>query len=108
MKIDLKAITINQCWQGRRFKAPKYTQWRKDAVLLLSQHKKYKEEIEYELTINVYTRHASTSDTDNFIKPIQDALVEAGIIPDDKYIKRVICEKFKSKEDYFEYYISSL
>lgn len=106
-RIDIKPISANQCWQGRRFKTPEYKIWRLSVGILMKKHKRFSQG-KYEVNLRVYTRYCATSDVDNFIKPALDSLVESGIIPDDKYIQKVTCEKFKSDTDYFEYEIKEL
>lgn len=106
-RVDIKPISANQCWQGKRFKTPEYKNWREIVGYTMKSHKKFPAG-KYEVNLRVFTRHCATSDVDNFIKPALDSLVEAKIIPDDKYIQKVICEKFKSDTDYFEYEIKEL
>jgi len=101
-KVDIKPMTANKCWQGRRFKTVKYKDWRDQVGYLIKNDKKFTGG-KYELLIHVYTKYSSTSDVDNFIKPIMDCLVDVGIIEDDRFIQKVTCEKFKSAENYFEY-----
>ena len=35
MKVNIKPLSINQCFQGRRFKTPKYKQYEKELMILL-------------------------------------------------------------------------
>jgi len=90
--LPLKAITVNQCWQGRRFKTAAYNQWRNAATMLLKGVEKGKVkwcEVELEFLVKSF----STTDVDNLIKPTLDALVESGILEDDRYITKVTASK---------------
>lgn len=92
--IPLKPITVNQCWQGRRFKTPKYKEWRKAIGWLLNKDKYPRGECE--VILDFYIKHYSTTDVDNLIKPTLDALQEHGVIENDKYIVSIRATKHKS------------
>jgi len=98
LEIKLKPITVNQCWQGRRFKTPAYTNWRKSFSLLLKDKSQIKGELS--VILEFYIKHASTTDTDNLIKPTLDALKEIGVIVDDKYITEIHAYKYKSDKEF--------
>ena len=97
LEINISPISINKVFQGRRFKTPEYTQWRKDFSWIVKKvHHKCTG-----LKIDFYIKNFAMSDVDNMVKPFLDALVENKIIDDDRYIKKLILEKFKvdNKED---------
>lgn len=35
IEIKIKPLSVNQCWQGRRFKTPKYKKYERDCLYLL-------------------------------------------------------------------------
>ena len=71
MRIDIKPLSVNQCWQGKRFKTPKYKQYEKDMFMMLPKidipEPPFK--VYYEFGFS-----SANSDLDNPIKPLQDIL----------------------------------
>ena len=88
-------------WQGRRFKTQKYKDYEKEALILLRGQEKFKGK-NISLSIKFYLKYASTTDIDNLLKPLFDILTKAEIITDDRYIYKLIVEKYKAKEDRVE------
>ena len=70
-KIDIKPLTVNQCWQGRRFKTKEYKRFERDLQFLLP-----KIEIpEGHLKLTIIWGFSNVqSDADNPVKPFQDIL----------------------------------
>lgn len=93
-EIRVKPLSINDAWQGRRFKTPKYKRFAEEVGIRLLKHKKPKLG-DSKLCIH-YRFHISNmrSDVDNFIKAFQDVLFTwLGI--DDSRIVRLTAEKIK-------------
>ena len=70
MKIKIKPLSVNDAWQGRRFKSPKYTAYEQELLLLLPR-------IEIKAPSVVFYRFGvsnNASDYDNLIKASQDVL----------------------------------
>lgn len=71
IKIDVKPLTVNQCWQGKRFKTPEYKAYEKEVLLKLPRivvpHGKLKIILEFGVS-------NMQSDWDNPVKPFQDIL----------------------------------
>jgi Holliday junction resolvase RusA-like endonuclease len=71
MRIDIKPLSVNQCWQGKRFKTPKYKGYEKEMLLRLPKinipNPPFK--VYYEFGFS-----SANSDLDNPIKPLQDIL----------------------------------
>jgi Holliday junction resolvase RusA-like endonuclease len=99
-KLLIKPLTVNKVWQGRRFKTKAYKDYEIELLELLKGVKKTKGFIE--VNYKIYLKYFSTSDVGNFEKPLTDIIVKSGIIDDDKYIKRIVMEKFKSDVDYIQ------
>ena len=59
---------------------------------------KYLANNRYILSVNVY-RRTNRGDADNFLKSVQDALQDSGVIADDSQIDRATVEKFIDKEN---------
>ena len=99
LKIPVKPISVNAVWQGRRFKTKAYKQYEYDCMWFMGSKKLVGE---VEVHYRFYLKNYALSDVDNLIKPIQDIMVKSGIIEDDRKIKKVVAEKFKSNEDKIE------
>ena len=102
MKIELKAkaLSVNKCWQGRRFKTQDYKDYEKELTALLTPYRRFKT-LEGNLIIDIvfHLKRASTTDFDNLLKPLFDILVKNKIISDDRFIWDMKVKKIKSKED---------
>lgn len=72
-KIQIKPLSVNECWRGRRFKTPKYIKYQDDVFLLLPAMPAFPKKAKLSLTISVEvsTRNA---DVDNICKPFIDIL----------------------------------
>jgi hypothetical protein len=85
-KINIKPLSVNQCWQGRRFKTPAYKGYEKELLLKLKPlnmpEKPY--EVYYNFGIS------NLSDFDNIIKPFQDILQKRYLFNDKDIMKAVI------------------
>lgn len=95
--LNISPISINRCWQGRRFKTKEYSEWREDVLNLFLPYKKIKwpDKCFFHLTLVFYIKNFLKSDIDNMIKPTQDAIVEARVIPDDRMIKKLTVQKIQ-------------
>lgn len=71
MKITIKPLTVNQAWQGKRFKTPAYKAYEQELMYKLGQV-----EIPDPPLMAVYEFGVSSPlcDWDNPIKPMQDVL----------------------------------
>lgn len=108
IKLEIKPMSVNKCWQGKRFKSREYRDYEHDVFLLLSILKPERLLIgAIEIDYKFYLKSIWMSDLDNFAKPLTDILVKAQIIPDDRYIAKMTLEKIKSKTDYIEISIKS-
>ncbi len=71
--INVKALSINMCFQGRRFKTPAYAKYERDILLMLPKLKIGN--APYELYLDVGFSNRS-QDLDNICKPFLDCLVK--------------------------------
>lgn len=104
-------ISINQCWKGRRFKTAEYKAWRETVGWLMHGHPKMPRTPQkpfYELHLVFYKKSLITYDSGNNIKAVEDALVDVGIIDDDRYILRHTIEKKIGDPAYFEFKVVSV
>ena len=93
-RIDIKPLSINAAFQGRRFKTPAYKKYEKDMLLLLPKIKlpepPYKVYYEFGLS-------NKANDWDNSIKMLQDLLQEKYKFNDkdiyEGFVRKVIVKK---------------
>lgn len=70
-KIEINPLSVNRCWQGRRFKTPEYKRYEEEVMLKLGNWKpEFKGEIEVEIEASI----SKLADIDNIAKPILDIL----------------------------------
>ncbi len=100
-KLDIKALSVNDAWQGRRFKTPDYKRYENDVALLLRGVQRAPEG-KLQATYRFYMKNHKVADNDNPVKPLQDILVKCGVLKDDRYIYRTIIEKVPSDHEYIE------
>ena len=104
--IPIKPLSVNQCWQGKRFKTKTYTQYEKDVMTMLIAIKLPQPpfKVYYEFGMS-----NSQSDWDNPIKPLQDILQKRYNFNDkDVYEANVKKVKVKKGEEYIKFEITSL
>lgn len=90
-KIEIKPLSVNEAWQGRRFKSEKYKVYEKFLLYSLPPSKINWDKIPIELHLVVGFSNIA-SDIDNPIKPFIDVLQKRYGF-NDKYIFRLIIEK---------------
>jgi Holliday junction resolvase RusA-like endonuclease len=97
IRIEIKAISVNKAWTGRKFMSPEYKIWREKFGYMCKNYKKPNIQLGAMITIslNVYIKTYAQSDVDNFAKGILDGLQEMGMIENDKKVKKIIIEKHK-------------
>lgn len=71
VKLNIKPLSVNEAWQGRRFKTPKYKQYERDVLFILPKIFLPDGPLAIELDFGLSTRNA---DWDNPIKPFVDIL----------------------------------
>jgi len=98
-EIYITPMTINQAWQGRKYKTPKYADYIDDVLELLPENETIEGYVAIYLTFYLNNRRFKTADVDNFIKPIFDILVKKGYIEDDRKVLVVRAEKLPHTEE---------
>lgn len=106
IRMEVKPLSINQCWQGRRFKTDAYKKY--EAVLLMTLPNMDLPEPPYQIYFKFGFSSAS-SDYDNCIKGTQDILSKKYKF-NDKLIKRAVIdiESVKKGSEFFEFKIDNL
>jgi len=106
VRIDLKPISVNTCWQGKRYKTKEYKQY--ESVCLLMLPKMKLPEPPYKISY-VFGMSNILSDFDNPVKPITDILQKKYGFNDkhihEAHIKKVKVDKGK---EYFEFEIKKI
>ena len=88
-KLNIKPLSVNEAWQGRRFKTDKYKRYESDMLLLLPKLKI----IEPPYRVNIIVGFSNkASDLDNICKPFLDILQKKYGI-NDKHIEILHIEK---------------
>ena len=105
-RIDIKPMSVNAAWAGRRFKSAEYKQYEKDMQILLPRDSKIWDE-PIRVSYHFKLRYAMTTDIDNLIKPLQDILVRSGIIANDNLIVEMNARKTRDTFDSVEVSIES-
>ena len=88
-KLNIKPLSVNQAWQGRRFKTPKYNKYINDVCMLLPRSKMPNGKMSLEIVFGLSSRAA---DIDNPLKCFIDCLQKKYEF-DDKMIYRLVVEK---------------
>ena len=90
-RVNIKPLSVNQAWQGKRFKTPKYKSFQSEMLLTLPN---LNEDFTGRLKVTIrYGFSSKLSDIDNPCKLVLDCLVKKYGFDD-----RQIYELYQSKE----------
>jgi len=105
MRLNIKPLSVNDAWKGRRFKTDKYKDYERSILLLLKPMEIPEGKLELYLK---WGFSSAGSDWDNPIKPFQDCLQKKYAFNDNRVV-RAITEKVKVKkgEEFIEFKILS-
>ena len=98
MKIQIKPLSINQCFQGRRFKTPKYKQYEKELMILLPALNVPSGLLEVVITFGLSSK---LNDIDNGLKPFIDILQKKYLFNDRDIYKLIVEKKIVPKGEEF-------
>jgi Holliday junction resolvase RusA-like endonuclease len=106
LKIEIKPLSVNECFQGRRFKTPKYKAYEKEALLLLKPMSIGKGQLSLSLLIGLSSKNA---DLDNILKPWID-IMQKKYGFNDRHIYKLTVEKVDVKKgfEFIEFHIEEL
>ena len=94
VELKIKPLSVNQAWQGKRFKTKQYKQYERDLLLMLPAF----EVPEGDLAIYLeFGFSNSASDWDNPIKPFQDVLQKKYGFNDSRIVEAYV-KKTKVKK----------
>jgi len=106
MRLDIKPLSVNEAWKGRRFKTEKYNNYIRSMMSILKPIKIPDGYLELTLTFGFSSKN---SDFDNPVKCFVDCLQKKYGF-NDKMIKRCIInvEQVKKGEDFIEWEIKPI
>ena len=93
-RINIKPLSVNQAWQGKRFKAPIYRKYEKEILLLLPRVYIPDEKISLTLVFGLSSKNA---DIDNPVKCFVDCLQKKYEF-NDRHIYKMTIEKVDVKK----------
>lgn len=106
LTINIKPLSINECWQGKRFKTNKYKEYEKSCFLLLPKIKIPEGKLKVDL---VFGFSSKLSDADNPVKCFIDILQKKYGFNDNKIyeysIKKV---DVKKGNEFIEFNITNI
>jgi Holliday junction resolvase RusA-like endonuclease len=94
MRINIKPLSQNQAWQGRRYKTPAYKSYERECLYRLKPINVPDGKLQINYTVG-YSN--PMSDIDNFLKSFQDILCKRYAF-DDNRIYRIEIEKVITKK----------
>jgi len=97
MRLDIKPLSVNKAFQGRRFKSPEYKSYEEECLWLLKGNEKVSGWVE--VTYHFHIKNFKRVDVGNYEKLISDIIVKAGLIDDDRFIKKMTLEKHQIEKD---------
>jgi len=101
MRLEIKPLSVNDAWQGRRKKTFEYLKYQKDVALLLRPFTVPEGDLRLEL---VFGFSSKGSDWDNPIKPFQDILSKKYGFNDNRIIEAHVKKtKVKKGHEYIEW-----
>lgn len=100
-KLNLKPLSVNDAWKGKRFRTDKYKIYTNTIDLMLKWHKIPRGKLKLVLRFGFSSKG---SDIDNPIKPLVDVLQKKYLFNDNRIYKLDV-EKFdvKKGEEYMEF-----
>jgi len=107
MRIQIKPLSVNEAWQGKRFKTPLYKSYQRDLLLMLP---KVKIEFKGDLRVDIIFGFSNKgSDIDNPLKPLIDVLQKKYKFNDNQ-IKELNVKKeiVKKGNEFFEVSINQI
>ena len=106
IKIDIKPLSVNKCWKGRRFKTDYYKSYERDLMLMLPNTQIPHGKLYIEVTFG-FSR--TTSDIDNPLKPFLDILQKKYKFNDKDIYKLLVHKEIVKKgEEFVRFTIESV
>jgi len=105
-KINIKPMSVNVAFQGRKFKTKEYKQYEKDLLLMLPNVKLKIQRVSIDI---VFGFSNSLCDIDNPLKPFLDILQKKYNINDRDIYKLIVSkEVIKKGNEFIKYQITEI
>lgn len=105
--LNIKPLSVNKAWQGKRYKTKVYDRYIQDVKLLLPAMTVPKDE-ELALTVN-FGFSSAASDIDNPLKPFIDCLQKKYGFDDKKIVLLIVRKtKVKKGQEFIEFDLGPL
>lgn len=103
--IPIKPLSVNQAWQGKRYKTDAYKQYEIDVLILLPKIKVGNDPLSIELEFGFSN---AASDIDNPVKPVLDIMQKKYGFNDKQVVEmRLIKKKVKKGSEYIRFKIEA-
>lgn len=105
-RLNIKPLSVNRAWQGRRFKTNEYKSYEQELFLILPNARILKTRLKLEIIVGFSNKR---SDLSNIIKPFEDVLCKKYNIDDSWNYELVLKKEIVKKGDEFiEFEINNL
>lgn len=106
-KVNIKPLSVNQAWRGRRFKSASYKAYEAQILMMLPKDFEVPEgKLELSLTVGLSNKQ---SDIDNIAKPFIDILQKKYAFDDRQIYKlKMIKDIVKKGDEYIRFMIHPL
>ena len=107
-RVNIKPLSVNEAWQGRKFKSPKYKLYEQELLFALPMTDINWDTLPLEVSLVIGMSNMA-SDVDNVVKPFIDVLQKKYKF-NDKYIFRLVVEKklVVKGVEFIEFYIKKM
>ena len=106
VRIEIKPLSVNEVWQGKRFKTQKYKKYENELLCILPKITIPKPPYKLYLTFGMSN---VLSDWDNPVKPFQDVLQKKyGFNDKDIFEAHVYKVKVKKGEEFIKFSIETI
>lgn len=106
MKVIIKPLSVNQCWQGRRYKTPKYKAYERELLSKLPNIQFPKDNVKLSI---IFGYSNKLSDIDNGLKPFIDIIQKKYNFNDRQiYELKVIKEIVKKGDEFIDFTVNTL
>lgn|SRR3990167_6066055 len=104
ISLQVKPLSINDAFKGRRFKSREYEAYEKEVYYLLPNGFVEGEVI---VRFDFYLKNYARVDVDNLCKLLLDIITKKGLIEDDRKVVELVARKHRAEEPRVEIEIES-
>lgn len=107
IKLEIKPLSVNKAWQGRRYKTDEYKLYEENVMFMLRRIKLLDIDFLKPLKIEIVAGMSVSADIDNVVKPFLDILQKRFNF-NDKNIMELFLKKEITPKKYIKFKISNL